>query len=58
MELIKTLPEATLAAIVAQIERGNSLYNAIEQVCGKYEHVKTSSEEYSKRKLEEKKLEL
>ncbi len=58
MSFIKGLSDEELAKVVSDIEQRYSLYEAIKRICGKYAHVKTSSEEYSKRKQEEKNLDL
>jgi hypothetical protein len=56
LELIKGLSEEELVKVVSLIEREYRLNDPIEQVCGKYSYVKTSSDEYAKRKQEEKSL--
>jgi hypothetical protein len=58
LELIKNIPEEELPKVVSLIEKRNMQFKAIREVCGKYAHVKTSSDEFAKRKEEEKKPDL
>lgn len=56
LSLIKDIPEDELAHVVAMIENRSKQLSAIRDVCGKYADVNTTSEEFSKRKREEKLL--
>ena len=56
MKFLKELSEEELAKVVQMIDKGYLFYDAVEEMCGKYSHVKTSSVEYAKRKREEKSL--
>jgi hypothetical protein len=58
LELIKNIPEDELAKVVSLIEKRNRQFEAIREVCGKYSHVNTSSDEFARRKDEEKLLDL
>ncbi|MEJ7684708.1 MAG: hypothetical protein WKG06_44050 [Segetibacter sp.] len=54
LELIKNIPEEELPKVFSLIEKRNLQFNGIREVCGKYSHVKTSSDEFASRKKEEK----
>lgn len=58
LELIKDIPEEELPNVVSLIEKRNMQFKAIREVCGKYSNVKTSADEFSRKKEEEKKLDL
>lgn len=58
VELIKNLPEEELPKVVSLIENRTIRFKAIREICGKYSHLETSSDEFSSRKQEEKKLDL
>jgi hypothetical protein len=61
MELIKTIPEEELPQVVSLIEKikeekTQKYLIAIEEGFGKYKHVLTSSDDFARRKQEEKLL--
>ncbi|MCW3113500.1 MAG: hypothetical protein JWR18_1896 [Segetibacter sp.] len=58
LELIKNIPEEELPKVFSLIEKRNMQFTAVREICGKYSHLPTSSDELSKRKQEEKKLDL
>ena len=58
LELIKSIREEELPDVFSLIEKRNIQLKSIREVCGKYAHVKTSADEFSRRKEEEKNLDL
>ena len=58
LELIKNIPEEELPKVVSLIEKRNMQFKAVREICGKYSHLDTSSDEFARRKQEEKKLDL
>ena len=58
LKLIKDLPEENLPQIASLIEKRSLQYKAVRDLCGKYSSVKTSADAFSKRKAEEKLLDL
>ncbi|HEX8462178.1 MAG TPA: hypothetical protein VF623_12140 [Segetibacter sp.] len=57
-ELIKNIPDEELPKVVSLIEKREMRFKAIREICGKYSDVQTSADEFSKRKQEEKILDL
>ena len=58
LELIKNIPEEELPQVVSMIEKRNLHFQAVQELCGKYAHLPTSSDEFARRKQEEKLLDL
>jgi len=58
LKLLENMPEESMAKIISLIEeeKKKAQKKVIEEICGKYADVPTSSEEFARRKEEEKLL--
>jgi len=58
LKLLENMPEESLAKIISLIEeeKKKERQKSIDDACGKFAHIPTSSEEFAKRKQEEKLL--
>ena len=54
LELIKNISDEELSKVISLIEKRSVRFKAIRDVCGKYDQITTPSDEFARRKEEEK----